>query len=219
MSPRMASRLWAAAIMLADTYEGRVHLLKSLPPIAQRLVDEVWMDRFVSCFDALALRFERREVDATRIARCTAEEMALHLIIEQPRARRSMAVSQLTCRCRQTRTVTSTSTPSASSSSGITTSCCCSMRHSTGSSHPTGTSVSSTCSSTIIHEHGFFRSQTTATREPGHEIGSPERQHEDSRRLISGPVGYRRPLSASAVARSWKSDYVTPTRRRPRPHS
>lgn len=40
------------------------------------------MDRFVSCFDALALRFERREVDATRIARCTAEEMALHLIID-----------------------------------------------------------------------------------------------------------------------------------------
>ncbi len=83
MSPRMASRLWAAAVILADTYEGRVHLLKrTLPPIAQRVVDEVWMDRFVSCFDALALRFERRGIDATRIARCTAEEMALHLIID-----------------------------------------------------------------------------------------------------------------------------------------
>ena len=41
MSPLMASRLWAAAIMLADTYEGRAHLLKrTLPPIAQRVVDE-----------------------------------------------------------------------------------------------------------------------------------------------------------------------------------
>lgn len=83
MSPRMASRLWAAAVMLADTYQGRSHLLRrSLPPIAQRVVDEAWMERFVSCFDSLALRFERREVDATRISTCTAEEMALHLIIE-----------------------------------------------------------------------------------------------------------------------------------------
>ena len=83
MSPRMASRLWAAAVVLADTYEGHLHLLKrTLPPIAQRVVDEAWMERFVSCFDSLALRFERREVDATRISTCTAEEMALHLIID-----------------------------------------------------------------------------------------------------------------------------------------
>ncbi len=65
MSPRMASRLWAAAVILADTYEGRVHLLKrNLPPIVQRVVDEVWMDRFVSCFDALAV-LPREVGDAT----------------------------------------------------------------------------------------------------------------------------------------------------------
>ncbi|MGH8542271.1 MAG: hypothetical protein ACREX3_01210 [Gammaproteobacteria bacterium] len=79
----MASRLWAAAVMLADTYEGRLHLLRrTLPPIAQRVVDEAWMERFVLCFDSLALRFERREIDPTRISTCTAEEMALHLIID-----------------------------------------------------------------------------------------------------------------------------------------
>src|SRR5947209_2157712 len=50
-----------------------------LPPIAQRVADEVWMRRFISCFGNLARRFERREVDATRITTCTAEEMALHL--------------------------------------------------------------------------------------------------------------------------------------------
>lgn len=83
MSPRMAARLWAAAVMLADTYEGPLHLpRRSLPPIAQRVVDEAWMEQFVSCFDSLALRFERGEVDATRISTCTAEEMALHLIID-----------------------------------------------------------------------------------------------------------------------------------------
>ena len=67
LSPRMASRLWAAAVTLADTYdEGRWHLLpRSLPPIVQRVADEVWMERFVACFEALARRLERRGSDAT----------------------------------------------------------------------------------------------------------------------------------------------------------
>ena len=84
ISPRMASRLWAAAVTLADTYdEGRWHLLtRALPPIAQRVADQVWMKRFISCFGDLARRFERREVDATRITTCLAEEMALHLVID-----------------------------------------------------------------------------------------------------------------------------------------
>lgn len=83
MSPRMASRLWAAAVLLADTYQGQLHLLKrTLPPIAQRVVDEAWMERFVACFDSLALRLERGEADAMQISTCTAEEMALHLVID-----------------------------------------------------------------------------------------------------------------------------------------
>ncbi len=84
ISPRMASRLWAAAVTLADTYdEDRWHLLtRALPPIAQRLANEVWMERFACCFGALARRFEGREFDATGIATCTAEEMALHLVID-----------------------------------------------------------------------------------------------------------------------------------------
>ena len=32
--------------------------MRALPPIAQRVADEVWMERFVSCFGALARRFE-----------------------------------------------------------------------------------------------------------------------------------------------------------------
>lgn len=85
LSPRMAARLWATAVMLADTYgEGRWHLLtRSLPPVVRRLADDVWMERFVSCFDVLACRFEARQVDATQIATCTAEEMALHLVIDE----------------------------------------------------------------------------------------------------------------------------------------
>ena len=47
LSPRMASRLWAAALTLAETYDdGRWHLLRrSLPPIVRRLADEAWMER------------------------------------------------------------------------------------------------------------------------------------------------------------------------------
>jgi len=84
VSPRMAARLWAAAVTLADTYaEGREHLLKrSLPPIVQRLADEVWMDRFVACFETLARRLEGGGADGTQITTCTAEEMALHLVID-----------------------------------------------------------------------------------------------------------------------------------------
>lgn len=84
LSPRMASRLWAAAVTLADTYdEDRWHLLgRSLPPIVQRSADEAWMERFVACFDALARRLEGRGFGATRITTCTAEEMALHLVID-----------------------------------------------------------------------------------------------------------------------------------------
>jgi hypothetical protein len=84
LSPRMAACLWAAAVMLANTYdEGRWRLLtRHLPPIAQRLADEVWMERFVSCFETLANRLEVQDFDATRITTCTAEEMALHLVIE-----------------------------------------------------------------------------------------------------------------------------------------
>ena len=84
VTPRMGGRLWDAALMLADTYgEDRGALLmRSLPPVVRRLAEEMWVARFVSCFEALALRVAEGVVDATRITTCTAEEMALHLVIE-----------------------------------------------------------------------------------------------------------------------------------------
>jgi hypothetical protein len=44
------------------------------------LADEVWMERFVACFEALARRLEGGGSD--EITTCTAEEMALHLVID-----------------------------------------------------------------------------------------------------------------------------------------
>ncbi len=103
----MAGRRWAAAVTLADTYdEGRWHLLRrSLPPIVQRLADEVWMERCVTCFEALARRLAGGS-DGTRITACTAEEMALHLVIDAAEGRRAMAAWSRTSRCRRDRTET-----------------------------------------------------------------------------------------------------------------
>jgi hypothetical protein len=69
--------------MLADTYEGALHQSRrTLPPVAQCVLDETWLERLISCFDSLAFRFEWGRSDATRISTCTAEEMALHLTID-----------------------------------------------------------------------------------------------------------------------------------------
>ncbi len=85
LSPRMAWRLWATAIALADTYsdDDMLDLLEAeLPPVAQRLADHVWMERFVSCFDTLATRLVRGGFESSQLASCTGEEMALHLVID-----------------------------------------------------------------------------------------------------------------------------------------
>jgi hypothetical protein len=84
-SPRMAAVLWATARMLADLYsddEMWDDLRDQLPKLAQRLADDVWMKRFVHCFEAIATRLAAGHPDAVRLAICTGEEMALHLIID-----------------------------------------------------------------------------------------------------------------------------------------
>lgn len=85
LSPRMAFRLWTAALFLADTYRDPDEwalLIEELPPIVQRLADEVWITRFVDCFRTLADRLGRGHTDDTRLTSCTGEEMALHLVID-----------------------------------------------------------------------------------------------------------------------------------------
>jgi hypothetical protein len=78
------------------------------------------MERFVACFEALARRLERRGFDATQITTCTAEEMALHLVIDAAEGATRTAAWPRTSRCRRVRTVTRTSTPFGSSTSATT---------------------------------------------------------------------------------------------------
>jgi hypothetical protein len=86
LTPRMAAYLWSAALFIADTYRDgdQLELLKrELPPVARRLTDNAWMRRFVSCFQALAGRLASGHFTAGQLASCTAEEMALHLVIDR----------------------------------------------------------------------------------------------------------------------------------------
>lgn len=89
LSPRMASQLWTTAIYFADTYaDADVSdlLRRELPPIARRMADDVWMERFVVCFEALATRLARGRFASNQLASCTGEEMALHLVIDSAEA-------------------------------------------------------------------------------------------------------------------------------------
>jgi len=61
-----------------DVEEGYGTFTKQLPAIADSQPQE-WMSRFVHCFDDIADRIENGEVPYPR---CTGEEMALHLILD-----------------------------------------------------------------------------------------------------------------------------------------
>lgn len=85
ITPRMAAHLWSAALFIADTHRDGTQLdmlRDELPPVARRLTDDAWMRRFVSSFDALAARIATGGFASEQLASCTAEEMALHLVID-----------------------------------------------------------------------------------------------------------------------------------------
>ncbi|MEX2548446.1 MAG: hypothetical protein WD830_11780 [Chloroflexota bacterium] len=86
LSPRLAYYLWNCAVYLADTWRDNLddpaELLAQLPPVAERLADRAWLERFIDCFEAVADRLGAGEVTYPGLAKCTGEEMALHLVIE-----------------------------------------------------------------------------------------------------------------------------------------
>ncbi len=83
LHPRLAASLWAAATILSDTYRagGLDALAEDLPPAVARVADDPWYDRFLACFQTVADRLASGAYDPERLACCTAEEMALHLVI------------------------------------------------------------------------------------------------------------------------------------------
>jgi len=86
LSPRLAWSIWATAMSLADAYEDEDawDLLRGeLPRLAQDAADHAWMARFVLGFQAIAARMTQGDCDLSRLASCTGEEMALHLVIDE----------------------------------------------------------------------------------------------------------------------------------------
>lgn len=85
LSPRLAEALWVAATFLGSVYSerGSWHGLRAeLPRIADQHADEVWLQRFAECFDAVAFRLQDADRAPHLLASCTAEELALHIVID-----------------------------------------------------------------------------------------------------------------------------------------
>lgn len=86
MTPRMAYWLWVSCLYFADawrdTRDDPAPLLDYFPPLARPLVHGAWLDRFINGFDKLADRLAAGEGDRERLAECTGEEYALHLVID-----------------------------------------------------------------------------------------------------------------------------------------
>jgi hypothetical protein len=84
MTPRMACWLWQATLVSADTWgfvADRKGIDESLPPIARPFAHGRWLHEFILGFDRLADRIASGRGDTDMLARCTAEELALHEII------------------------------------------------------------------------------------------------------------------------------------------
>lgn len=84
LTPRLAYCLWSAALLLGDSWRLEIDdadgYVSELPPVAQRVADAAWLERFTKCFESLARWLEAGQGDSD-LATCTGEEMALHLVI------------------------------------------------------------------------------------------------------------------------------------------
>jgi hypothetical protein len=83
LSPRMAARLWSVAeIIYDDALAGAAaDLMAQLPPIAQLHADQMFTSAFISRFAVIAKRIAHGLTYLEAIATCTADEMAVHVII------------------------------------------------------------------------------------------------------------------------------------------
>jgi len=84
LTPRLAWLLCETASHLADEWRlvaDDVYVRRHLPRIAQRHATRRWRARFADCFERLAHRIAEGDGDTDALATCTAEELALHMIL------------------------------------------------------------------------------------------------------------------------------------------
>jgi len=79
----MAARLWVAAQLVHDAFrqDEADMWLEQLPTVAATHVDERFIAAFGSRFDVIALRLAEGLEELSAVATCTADELALHMII------------------------------------------------------------------------------------------------------------------------------------------
>jgi len=204
LSPRMASQLWTTAIYLVDTYADSdlPDLLKrELPPVARRMADDVWMERFIACFEGIAARLARGRFASSQLASCTGEEMALHLIIDAAEAAVSDETIPLDESLPADPSVTATSNGRARSCSATTTSSSCSTRLLTGSRTTTAISASATCLPTSIRGAGSFRFRISSTSIRRSEDEPRRACAEDRRRILNVPLKERQQPRVAGLRR------------------
>lgn len=88
LAPRMAARLWVVALMAADQFRDGVPemWLEQLPRVAAPYLDDEFVTTFGSRFGVLADRLAAGEANELELTTCTADEMALHLVIDNAEA-------------------------------------------------------------------------------------------------------------------------------------
>lgn len=80
----MAARLWVVAQLAQDAFRQDMAdmWLEQLPTVAGPHIDERFIAAFGSRFDVIALRLAEGLDELSAVATYTADEVALHLIIE-----------------------------------------------------------------------------------------------------------------------------------------
>lgn len=83
LTPRSAAKIWAMAEIIYDDFHHGVgdEILAALPPIARLHADERFESAFASRFAIVAKRIAEGLPWLESIASCTADEMAVHVIL------------------------------------------------------------------------------------------------------------------------------------------
>ncbi|QGG96241.1 hypothetical protein [Actinomarinicola tropica] len=86
LAPRMAARLWDVAGLILDELRDddmAEMWIDELPIVARPYLDDRFIAAFASRFEVLAGRLARGLNELTGLASCTADEIALHLVIDR----------------------------------------------------------------------------------------------------------------------------------------
>ena len=84
LTPRLAWLLCETAWYLADEWRlvaDDAYVRQHLPRVVHHHATREWTDRFADCFETLARRIGAGDGDTNALATCTAEELALHMML------------------------------------------------------------------------------------------------------------------------------------------